>query len=362
MHRSGFTLLFVLSVIILTTWASCNKDNRETKNAEEKFTWIEWNNAGTDTTIYYVSVNGSDENNGTSVQTAFKTLSKALRRVRDGGKIRILPGTYSFSIVLENWKLTNGIAITGYQGMPVFDGKLNLPAGLFFDKCANIVIDSIKFINYTDFGIGGTYCQKIVFSNLVLRDNGHKAELKEWGEMDGFGLLIDESDEILIEGCEATLNGPDPKVFPDPLLGTGIDTYRLKNSIIRNNHSHHNIGGGILVEDCINVIVEGNEVNNNDLDASVDYWWDGGIWVDGGRDIFVRNNNFHNNMGPGIEISDEDNQNPTGYVLENNISTKNYFGILIWNFGTKDWPDTSIIKRINNDISGNTQKDVWIMP
>jgi len=362
MYRQGFISCFFLAAVILTTCTSCNKDNRETRKAEDKFTWIDWTNTGTDTTIYYVSINGSDVNSGTSAQSAFKTLSKALRKVRDGGKIRILPGSYSFSIFLENWKLQNGIAIEGYKGMPVFDGKRNLPGGLFFEKCANIIIDSIKFRNYTDFGIGGTFCQKLTFSNLVMQDNGHKAELKEWGDMDGFGLYIDDSEEILIEGCQATLNGPDPKIFPDPLLGTGIDTYRLKNSTISNNHSHHNIGGGILVEDGINVIVEGNEINDNDLDASVDDWWDGGIWVDGGHDIFVRNNNFHHNIGPGIEISDEDNQHPTGYVLENNISTKNYFGILIWNFGTNNWPDTSILINRHNNISGNQQKDVWIMP
>lgn len=64
------------------------------------------------------------------------------------------------------------------------------------------------------------------------------------------------------------------------------------------------------MEDGINVLVEGNEVFNNDLDASADEWWDGGLWVDGGHDITIRNNSFRGNLGPGIEISDEEIQNP----------------------------------------------------
>jgi len=31
-------------------------------------------------------------------------------------------------------------------------------------------------------------------------------------------------------------------------------------------------------------------------------------------------------------------QNPYGYILENNVSTNNYYGIFIWEFGTNDWP------------------------
>lgn len=106
---------------------------------------------------------------------------------------------------------------------------------------------------------------------------------------------------------------------------------------------------------------ENNEAYGNDLDASVDEWWDGALWLDGGKNVIIRNNYFHDNLGPGIEISDEDFQNPTGYVLENNRSINNYYGIFIWNFGTNDWPDESIIKRSGNDFSENSIKDVWII-
>ena len=39
---------------------------------------------------------------------------------------------------------------------------------------------------------------------------------------------------------------------------------------------------------------------------SADEWWDAGIWVDGGADVRLVRNTIQDNLGPGIEISDED--------------------------------------------------------
>ena len=93
---------------------------------------------------------------------------------------------------------------------------------------------------------------------------------------------------------------------------------------------------------------------------SVDEWWDGGIWLDGGRDVTIRGNYIQNNLGPGIEVSDEDIQKPRGYVLENNVSTGNYFGIYIWNFGSTDLPPEHILRLSGKPFSDNTRQDVWI--
>ena len=144
------------------------------------------------------------------------------------------------------------------------------------------------------------------------------------------------------------------------MLGTGINTFMCTDCVIRNNHSYENVGGGILVEDGVNVLVEGNEVIANYLDATEDEWWDGGIWIDGGHDIIVRNNEFRDNLGPGIQISDEDHQQPYGYVLENNTSRNNYYGIYIWNFGTSELPPESVLRLTNNLFQDNSVQDVWI--
>jgi parallel beta-helix repeat protein len=108
--------------------------------------------------------------------------------------------------------------------------------------------------------------------------------------------------------------------------------------------------------------VEDNRVDGNDLDASRFEWWDGGIWLDGGGDVLVRNNQFVNNLGPGIQVSDEDLQSPTGYRLENNTSSGNYFGIYIWNFGECPYPDEDVLTRSGNDFTRNSRQDVWCEP
>ena len=152
------------------------------------------------------------------------------------------------------------------------------------------------------------------------------------------------------------------KLFLREPLGTGINTFKCIDCVIQNNYSYENIGGGILVEDGVNVLVEGNEIRANYLDATEDAWWDGRLRVDGGHDIIVRNNVFANNIGPGIEISDEELQKPYGYVLENNVSIGNYYGIFIWNLSKDNtWPDESILSRSGNQFTQNTIKDVWIV-
>lgn len=77
------------------------------------------------TTYYYVSVSGSDSNDGSSRNTAFKTLDKALSKASAGTTIFLLNGTYESS---STYKLSkNGtssapIKILNYSGhSPVVD-------------------------------------------------------------------------------------------------------------------------------------------------------------------------------------------------------------------------------------------------
>lgn len=72
--------------------------------------------------------------------------------------------------------------------------------------------------------------------------------------VEGHGIHADDSARIAFENSDVYGNGPQPK-RPGRLTGTGIDTFNLADSVIRNNHSHDNIGGGILVEDSVNILV-----------------------------------------------------------------------------------------------------------
>lgn len=231
--------------------------------------------------------------------------------------------------------------------------------GIWCENCINITFDNLTFRNYTDVGIGVYLSDRIVMRNLTVHNNGFAAQLTDWG-FEGYGIMVDESSNVSVERNVVYENGPNPQVFPDYLMGTGINIYACNRCQMVNNRVYNNIGG-TLVEDSVGVLVEGNEIRDNDLDASADGWWDGGLWIDGGRDITVRNNIFSGNRGPGIQVSNEDNQAVYGYILENNISVENYFGIYIWNFGAKDPPDERILKMSGNTFENNSRQDILIV-
>ncbi|MCP4215700.1 MAG: DUF1565 domain-containing protein [bacterium] len=313
-----------------------------------------------ETADYYVSVTGSDSNNGTGRDTAFRTISHAFDVVRPGEKILVLAGTYNESITLENKGNASGvITLKGESSLVILDGERTRTLGIWCESCTNIVLDTLVIRNYSDIGAGALQSSDIVFRNLTVHNNGFAVQLTGW-ELEGYGIDVDECSDILIEANDVYENGPNPQVANN-LMGTGINTFTCIDCIIRNNLSYENIGGGYLIEDGVNVLFEGNDAYDNDCDASAEEWWDGGLWVDGGHDITVRNNTFTGNLGAGIEISDEDLQNPYGYILENNVITGNYYGVFLWNFGGTDWPAEDVVQRSGNIISGNTVQDVWIV-
>lgn len=309
--------------------------------------------------VYYVSNQGDDDADGSTDGTAFRTVGRALEAVQPGDTVLILPGTYNEALTLEGAGAPGApITIRG-EGAAILDGRETMTIGFWCENCRNIVIENLEVRGYTDIGVGALASSDITMRNLVVHDNGFDAQLEDW-DIEGYGIQADESQNVTIENNDVYRNGPQPGA--SAIMGTGIDTFGITDSVIRNNRSHHNVGGGILVEDSVNVLVEGNEVFSNDLDASAEEWWDGGIWLDGGHDVTIRGNVFKNNKGPGIQISDEDHQQPYGYVVENNTSTENYFGIYIWNFGTSDLPPQDVLRMSDNRILGNSRKDVWIVP
>lgn len=324
---------------------------------------------------YFVSGNGSDNNDGSSENSAFRTIGKAFEVVEPGETIYALAGTYNEDLILENIGSNSAPITLRGQGTPaglssgnadvpagsnttILDGQRKKSLGIWFEKCKNLVFENLEIRNYTDIGIGFYECSKITLRGLKVHHNGFAVKLKSW-ELEGYGIHIDECSSVAVAENEVFQNGPNPQ--RDILMGTGINTFGCRDCTILNNRCYENIGGGILVEDGVDVLVEGNEVFNNDVDASVDEWWDGGLWLDGGHDVTIRNNTFYGNLGPGIEISDEDFQEPYNYILENNTSYGNYYGIFIWNFGSNDWPPENIIKRSGNSFHDNTIKDVWIV-
>ena len=304
----------------------------------------------------YVSTDGDDGNDGSSVATAFRTLRQALRTAAPGDTVRVLPGTYAETVKSRvRGRADAPILIVGYGGRPVFTGERRLRYGLWLEESQYIVVERLEFRDYTDIGLLVVLSSHVTLRKLKVRGNGFDPRIN-WVE--GYGIHLDESTDLLVVNNRVFDNGPNPRPWNG--AGTGINGYMMTRAIIRNNRSFRNHGGGILVEDSVDVLVRRNRIYENDLDVSADEWWDGGIWLDGGRDVRLIGNIIETNLGPGIEISDEDCQSPTGYVVKDNVSIGNYYGIFIWHFGTTDFPPSEILEMSGNTFADNTRLDVWI--
>lgn len=310
----------------------------------------------------FVSPDGRDDNPGTAA-APFQTLAHALCQARPGQTINILPGVYQESVIMGLFGQTDDpIVIQGVpdgDDLPVLDGEGTRSMGIALVESANIVIANLEFRNYTDAGLYVLVGEDIVIRGNRFIENGRASTDREFNG-EGFGVHVSGGKRITIENNEAARNGPAPERVAKGILGTGIDAYELEDSVIRDNYSHHNTGGGMLVEDSVNVLVENNRIEANELDAGGDYW-DGGIWVDGGHDITLRGNEVRQNHGPGIQVSDEDvrfPQNSYGYLLENNIIADNEFGLYVWNWGQCMPPETAVTLS-QNSITGSVQKDIW---
>ena len=307
---------------------------------------------------WYVSPAGDDTAGGHSTATAFQTVAKAIEAAGPGDTVLIAPGTYTEAARATGFgNASASITIRGDGDGVIFDGEHSRSAGFWCEACSNVVFERIEFRDYTDMGILVTLSDTVTLRQLTIRGNGFAATI-DWVE--GYGIHVDDSRNVTIEDNVVYENGPSPQIA-GRWMGTGINLFNIADSTVRNNRSYDNIGGGLLVEDSVEVLVEGNELAGNELDATIEGWWDGAVWIDGGRDITLRNNTIRDNHGPGIEISDEDGKTPTGYVLEGNIVTGNLYGVYLWNFGTNDLPADDILSVTDdNDVSGNLIQDWWI--
>ena len=316
--------------------------------------------------VVYVSPDGDDGNAGNRPDAPLRTLAQALCNVGPGQTVRVAAGAYRESVILGAFGSdTAPIIVQGVPDgdqLPVLDGEKNRTMGLALVECTNIVVEDIEFRDYTDEGLYVLEGSDITIRRNRFIANG-RASIDPDAEGEGFGVNVDGTARVLIEANEAAENGPTAERVRRGILGTGINTYELRDAAIRDNHAHHNIGGGILVEDSVNVTVERNLIDHNELDAGGDYW-DGAIWVDGGHNVTLRGNTIADNHGPGIVISDEGVQYPDasfGYIVEENLITGNRFGIYLWNFGECPFPGSEIARFSDNTIQDSIERDIWCL-
>lgn len=200
------------------------------------------------TTYYYVSTSGSDSNDGTSRNTAFKTLDKALSKASAGTTIFLLNGTYTSS---STYKLSKSgtssapIKILNYSGhTPVVDFSSQAYADSsrgFYISGDYWIISGLTIKNAGDNGIYITGSNNRVQNCTVTkcRDTGvqlsngasyntisnvtstYNYDPKTDGEnADGFAAKLTIGPGNVFKECTALYNSDD-----------GYDLYRATNAV-----------------------------------------------------------------------------------------------------------------------------------
>lgn len=311
----------------------------------------------------YVGPNGSDDASGESTDEPLATIGSAVERIVPGCSVKVLPGRYVQSVHISDFPeleapiTIEGITLDASDEVPDFDGEDRLSTGIEISESSNFTLKNMSFAGYTDQGVYVWESEDIILTGLRVTRNG-RASVNPDSDGEGFGINVDTASNITITGNTATFNGPDDTRFAEGTAGTGINTYQMTDSVIEGNLVIGNIGGGILVEDSDTVRVLNNQIENTNADLSHDGWWDAGIWLDGGKNIVVRHNVIRETLGPAIQVSDEDDQSPTGFVVVDNTIESNYYGLFMWNLGDCPDPDKNIAVFNNNVISDSSKDDI----
>lgn len=240
----------------------------------------------------------------------------------------------------------SGQSITGENGT-VLDGEGRTPHAMGDETSANdVTLRNLEIINYAEFGIawGAQGAGKgWVIENSEIASNYVGVRLKSDGTVRNshihhnttYGVL--GSGRVVLEGNEIAFNHSES--YPSGANG-GLLLGRASNSLIRNNHIHHNYTIGLHLDGRKeNVLIEGNTVEDNQ-DVGISYELGGsgvirnnvvrrngagssgrggdgaGIMILGATDVTVQGNRVEGNVN-GIVGRQPDRINPdTGKLWE----------------------------------------------
>jgi hypothetical protein len=302
---------------------------------------------------YYVSLTGSDANQGT-LSAPWRTVQKAASTVGPGSTVYVRGGVYNEAVTVS----VSGSAELGktrFESFPgelaVLDGTgLDVPdgaSGLFLvvDK-SYLVLRGFELRNYSSAERGivpvGIYIGGSSH-DIEIRDNRiHHIETRFEGADGGdahavavYGTSASESiHDVVIDGNELD----DLKLGSSEALALNgnVERFAVTNNRV---HDANNIGIDCIgfegtapnpaVDQARNGMVSDNTVYNIDSFGNPAYGEDrsaGGIYVDGGRDIVIERNVVHH-ADIGVELASEHRGRSTsGITLRNNFV---YFNLIV---------------------------------
>jgi len=296
----------------------------------------------------YVSNQGLDSNPGT-LDLPFHTIAKGLSVIGPGDVVLIRGGTYTeHDLQPPSGTADAPVTIQAYNGETVImDGEFNDYKYTAFSVLSrsHMVFDGLAIQGYRDRGLLFWDSSHITVRHCFIHHCGTTRV-----ESTGDGISLTGS-HFVIENNRLTYNCPDTEHG-----GSAICGWDAHHTVIQKNICMYNRGNGILVEDSHDVIVQDNVASFNFGDFGT--WFCGGIWLDGGYNVTVRNNWFEGNERAGMEITDEEPTDPYGYKIYNNVCCNNDYGMIVIGIGQAESSPNEIF---NNTCVDNLQYEVIIV-
>lgn len=260
---------------------------------------------------YYVSVNaGSDNNNGVSINTPFKTINKAINFVQPGGTVYVMEGEYrdesAGTPIVSFYEDTtpNQFDSTGKSYVFSNSQNVNNPHVVTINKAGNSTDGYITIKNYSD------HTPKIIFDGqggIKLGPNANYIIIEGF-EVQGPSQSITYNQAILNRRNRITLkesqaiNNNNHSYFSGKGIWGGYDDHH--HIIIRNNVVHDTPGSGIRFNDSDYITIENNTVYNTT-------WWTSSA---SSAIVFAET----------IAVNDDDNTTEIKMIMRGNIVYNNW--------------------------------------
>jgi parallel beta-helix repeat protein len=247
---------------------------------------------------YYVSPNGSNTNNGTSLSTPVKTIRQALSKAWSSGDIiYVRAGTYVEELSIGQ----SGITLSAYQGeKPIIDGQTSLPSrdwGALMSVSGNynkISGFEIKNSNINGAHLGGYGVLVGGHHNTISKINSHHAQSS--------GILVNGDyntieDSSVWQTARSNAANPGAQVW-----GSGLSAARNRSSsalkpgitsytTIRRNKVYNNWGEGLSCYEVDHCTLEDNIVYDN---------WTVNLYLSDATNSVVQRNMVYASSAPAI--------------------------------------------------------------
>lgn len=304
-------------------------------------------------TLYFVDhANGNDNNGGTTLATAWKTIQKACNAATPNSVVQIRGGVYNENIFVNvSGTPGNPITFTSYgTESAVIDG-----AGITASTMLRITDRSyLTFLNLTIQNLTGNNakgilientlngsCSDLVFKSITIKNIKWTANASaiptSSNNAQGFIAYGGNGgiSNITIDGCQIYNN---VLGYSEALsLNGNVSGFSIKNCTIHDNTNigialagNYGICDNPLADKARYGVVSNNICYKNLSPVSSS----AGIYVDGGEDILIEKNDCHEN-GLGIEVGCEKN-GTTKYIMvrDNSIYNNAMSGISVGGYST----------------------------